>query len=87
MGYVVIESFSDIEDNSHLYIPGDVFPRYGLTVSRERLYELSTNNNKLGRVLIKSNKIVVEPVKVVKTSEPVVEVETPKKTRGRKKKN
>ena len=55
MGYVVIEPFSDMSDNSREYRVGDVYPRYGLPVNEDRLRELSGSENRLGRPLIKKN--------------------------------
>lgn len=53
MKYVVVESFSDMQDSGYTYKPGDVFPRGGVSVSNCRLLELSTDINKLGRALIR----------------------------------
>lgn len=53
MKYVVVESFSDMQDSGYTYKPGDPFPRGGVSVSNGRLLELSTDINKLGRALIK----------------------------------
>lgn len=50
--YKVIKHFVDLMDRSHEYHTGDVFPRSGLTVSDERLKELSTNANKRNIPLI-----------------------------------
>lgn len=51
--YEVIYYFTDLQDNEHPYNVGDVFPRDGLTVSEERLKELSGRNNKQHKPLIK----------------------------------
>lgn len=51
--YQVTELFADLQDNSRVYIPGDVFPRKGVEVSDKRLEELSTCNNLRGIPLIK----------------------------------
>lgn len=64
--YKVIKYFTDLQDNRHAYHAGDVFPREGLKVSKERLTELSGFNNKRGVPLIekiKEEKPVEEPVK------------------------
>lgn len=78
--FEVLEHFKDLKDDRHEYNPGDIFPREGLTVSEDRIKELSTSNNKRGRAVIKE----VMPM----PKEPVVEEpkEEPKK-RGRKRKN
>ena len=50
--YKAIKSFSDLQDNRHKYLVGDVFPRKGLSVSKERIAELSTTNNRRGEPMI-----------------------------------
>ena len=50
--YKVIEYFEDGQDNRHPYSAGDTFPREGVTVSEERLAQLSSKNNRRGKVLI-----------------------------------
>ena len=54
--YKVISSFKDLEDNRHLYSAGDIYPREGVTVSKERINELKTDNNKVGKPLIKAER-------------------------------
>lgn len=68
--YRALEFFTDVRDGERQYFPGDTYPREGLSVSAERLAELSTDQNLRGIPLIEK----VEPVKVP---------EEPKK-RGRK---
>lgn len=51
--YEVIHYFTDLQDNEHPYNVGDIFPRDGLKVSEERLRELSGNNNRQRKPLIK----------------------------------
>lgn len=51
--YEVIHYFTDLQDNEYPYNVGDAFPRDGLTVSEERLKELSGSNNKQHKSLIK----------------------------------
>ena len=78
--YRAIALFTDLQDGSHKYDVGDVFPRAGLAVSEERIKELSGSNNKRGRAVIE----LVEP----EQAEPVETVEpTEQPRRGRKKKN
>lgn len=52
--YKVIKFFTDLKDHDHVYRVGDIFPRKGLTVSEERLKELSTDQNKRGIPLIEA---------------------------------
>lgn len=54
--YKVIKYFTDLLDNNHPYNAGDIFPRKNLVVSKERLAELSSENNKRGEPLIKEVK-------------------------------
>lgn len=66
MSYKVIHYFEDLQDFSHPYKVGDVFPRLGINASKERLEELSGKNNKQGKPLI-------EFVKENSDSEPLTE--------------
>lgn len=52
--YEVISYFTDLRDYDHAYNVGDEFPRQGVTVSEERIAELSSSNNKQHRPLIKA---------------------------------
>lgn len=54
MRYEVIHFFTDLQDNSHPYNVGDKFPRNGFYASEERFNELSGNNNRQHRPLIKA---------------------------------
>lgn len=50
--YKVIRHFTDLQDNEYPYYEGDIFPRDGLSVSKERIKELMGSNNKQHRALI-----------------------------------
>lgn len=51
--YIVVHDFKDLKDNDIIYIKGDTYPkRSDAIVSEERIKELSSANNKIGRVLI-----------------------------------
>ena len=52
MTYKVIKHFTDLQDDNHEYNEGDVFPRSGKQVSKERLTELSNTSNRQGKALI-----------------------------------
>lgn len=52
MIYRVKEQFYDLTDGYREYLPGDIFPREGLTVTAERLAELATSANRLGYPVI-----------------------------------
>lgn len=70
--YRVICYFEDLQDNEHAYNVGDNFPRAGMSVTEERLKELSGYENR-------QNKPLIEEV--------AGEVQEEKPKRGRKKKN
>ena len=50
--YRVINYFTDLHDKNHPYNVGDIFPREGVEVAKERLEELAGTNNKQGKALI-----------------------------------
>jgi len=58
--FKVVEHFHDLEDSKntkngmlyHEYSIGDLYPRKGLKVSKERITELSSADNKQGKALI-----------------------------------
>ena len=50
--YTVIKQFIDLQDKNHPYNVGDDFPREGLKVTKERIAELSSSNNKRREPLI-----------------------------------
>lgn len=52
MTYKVINYFTDLQDNNHAYNVGDIFPRKGKKVSKDRLTELSNTSNRQGKPLI-----------------------------------
>lgn len=49
--FVVVHRFKDLQDGNKVYRPGDKFNHVGKT--KERITQLSTRNNKIGKVLIK----------------------------------
>lgn len=50
--YRVTEYFTDLQDNGYSYNVGDTFPREGVTVTADRIKELSTSANRRGIALI-----------------------------------
>ena len=92
--YVTVVRFKDLQDDKHLYRVGDEYPRSGLSVSDERLLELSTNKNRRGVPLIeeqkKSNKeketaeIKAETAEITAKAEE--ETTTPSETKKERKK-
>lgn len=61
--YKVIKFFTDLQDYGHAYNVGDTFPRVGMSVSEERLKELSTSTNLQGVALIQKVDDVKEVTK------------------------
>ena len=50
--YKVIVSFSDMQDDRHVYNAGDSFPRKGMKVSDKRIAELASSDNARKQPLI-----------------------------------
>ena len=50
--YKVIRYFTDLQDDGYAYNVGDEFPHKGMTVTKERIAELSGSENKQGVPLI-----------------------------------
>ena len=65
MAYKVIKLFTDLHDNDYLYNVGDTFPRKGISVTEERIAELSGSDNKQHTPLIEK----VEPKRKKSTSD------------------
>jgi len=52
--YVVVHDFKDLQDGNIIYIKGDNYPaKANQIVEEDRIKELSSTKNKMGRVLIK----------------------------------
>lgn len=54
--YRVVELFHDLQDKRYCYKPGDPYPREGIKVTKKRIAELASTNNKRGIVLIEKVK-------------------------------
>lgn len=82
--YKVIKYFTDLQDNDYPYKEGDIFPRSGVEVSKERLAELSGSNNKRKEPLIKLEKVAADKVPVAEdattTKKAAAKKSTAKKT-------
>ncbi|HFJ9284844.1 TPA: hypothetical protein ACGW44_002646 [Bacillus toyonensis] len=50
--YVVLEDFTDLQDDNHVYRKGNQYPRKGRT-KKERVEEFSGNDNLRSEPLIK----------------------------------
>ena len=98
--YIVLEEFVDLQDDKHMYKEGDEYPRTGYSPLEERIKELLTGANILGKPLIakgenkKAVEIKEEPKAVIEEkSEAVTEKEADietkdnSKQRGKPKKN
>lgn len=65
--YKVVRYFEDIQDAMHPYNIGDTYPRDGMSVSADRLAELSTDRNLQRKPLIEYVPVLEEkPAKRVK---------------------
>jgi hypothetical protein len=52
--YIVVHDFRDLKDNNAIYFKGDIYPKGDdVVVDEQRIKELSTTKNKIGKVLIK----------------------------------
>ena len=54
--YKVIRPFIDSQDDNYRYNQGDIYPRNGFVVEKERINELKGDKNKSGLVLIKAER-------------------------------
>lgn len=50
--YRVVRRFKDLKHKGHVYEVGDVYPAEGFKAPKKRIEELSTTNNKYGKVYI-----------------------------------
>ena len=67
--YKVLAYFTDLQDNNHPYDEGDIFPRDGLSVSENRLQELSSTRNRRKIKLIELVEDKQEPPKPLTKTE------------------
>lgn len=74
--YKVICNFKDLEDDNYIYLKDvedkNIYPREGLEPSKKRIKELSSEKNKIGKVLIQK---IEEPTKVDEAEEVKEETE------------
>jgi len=84
--YKVIKFFTDLQDNNYPYEVGSTYPRKGLSVTKERIAELSGSNNRQKTALIKEvSEPKQEPKENVRESKEKVQ-ESKEKIQGQKKK-
>lgn len=50
--YIVLKSFTDLQDKNYVYRAGEPYPREGYEPTKERIKELSTENNSRKEALI-----------------------------------
>jgi len=74
--YKVVKMFHDLQDQTHEYNIGDIYPREGYEPSLSRIESLASDNNIQGEPLI----VVIEDDPV-----PAQEPEAPKPAKGRRK--
>ena len=67
--YKAIVNFTDLQDGSHGYSVGDVYPRDGYTPSDGRVKELAGASNKLGKPVIEYIEDEPETVQAEPTEE------------------
>ena len=53
--YKVSERFMDLQDDNYIYEVGDAYPRKGADLTLERIRELASNSNKIGKPLIEES--------------------------------
>lgn len=80
--YKVIRSFSDLQDKNRVYNTGDIFPRDGLKVSKERIAELLSSKNRIREPLIEEIPEELERTKADVSGD--VKKVTPVKTSSKK---
>ena len=89
--YKVVKDFTDLQDNNHVYLAGDTYPRKGTKSDAKRVEELSSKANKRGEALIEAverpQKAKFSPVKEekAKADEVVAKAETKPKKANKKK--
>lgn len=55
--YRVIYAFKDLKDDNYRYSVGDIYPRDGGVTNKERINELKSDKNKIGKPLIKAERV------------------------------
>lgn len=84
--YRVIEFFTDLQDGNHAYNVGDAFPREGVTVTADRIKELSGTQNKRGIALIEEVRGAEETPVTEEADDKAAPVENEPRKRTRKRK-
>lgn len=84
--YRVTKYFTDLQDNGFAYNEGDTFPRDGVTVTADRIKELSTSANRRGIALIEEVRGAEETPAAEETDDKAAPVEDEPRKRERKRK-
>ena len=74
--YRAVEQFADLQDDKYIYEIGMIYPRKGFNPSDERIKELASSENKVGKPVIE---FFADPAPVKQ------EESKPKKEKSRKK--
>ena len=90
--YKVIKAFTDVQDNNHVYLAGDKYPREGVVADEKRVAELASTQNRRGEVLIKAQDTpksaeipAVKEEKAEKVEVPKAQKKAPKKANKKEK--
>ena len=73
--YIVVSNFKDLQDNEHVYMIGDIYPRVEKSIkdiTEERIKELETTDNKKKEILIKKIEIRAEEDDVISAEEDTI---------------
>jgi len=60
--YRVIHTFVDLSDKHYIYRSGDKFPRDGIVVNEDRIADLASGKNKIGKPVIEKITQVTEKI-------------------------
>lgn len=90
--YKVVYKFKDLQDNDYVYEVGTIYPRDGYKPTEERIAELASQKNKIGKVLIEEEvEIMPEPVieeeSLIEEESPIEQEEEEPVVRKRRNKN
>lgn len=76
--YEVVHSFKDLQDNDYIYKIGDVYPREGNEPTKKRIKELTSDKNKIGKILIEKIENKTEKADETEKTEETEKEETEK---------
>ena len=76
--YEVVHSFKDLQDNDYIYKIGDVYTREGNEPTKKRIKELTSDKNKIGKILIEKIENKTEKADETEKTEETEKEETEK---------